>query len=152
MSRFDDLIEKHTPLTLSAADLEETWRLGRELGTKLTSGTVICLDGDLGSGKTSFVQGLALGLGVPEEAYVTSPSYTLINEHEGRLPLYHLDLYRLDDPEELWLLGIDEILAGQGVTAIEWPEKLPPGLVGPHLKVDITISPDDSRIFTFTCL
>lgn len=150
MPRFDALIQNGRALTLSAADLEETRLLGRELGEMLAPGTVICLYGDLGSGKTSFVQGLALGLGVPEEAYVTSPSYTLINEYEGRLPLYHLDLYRLSGSDELWDLGIDEIIAGEGVVAIEWPDRLPAGLAPSYLRIDIVISPDDTRMFTFT--
>jgi tRNA threonylcarbamoyladenosine biosynthesis protein TsaE len=86
---------------------------------------LISLTGPLGCGKTAFVQGLAEGLGVPQEYYITSPTFTLINEYPGRLPLYHVDLYRLDDLVELEDIGLDEILAAEGVVAVEWAEKLP---------------------------
>ena len=152
MSTLADLFNHLSPITVNADNLDETWQLGRELGECLNDGMVICLWGDLGSGKTSFVQGLARGLGVPEDVYVTSPTYTLINAYDGRLPLYHLDLYRLGDSEELWDLGVDEILAERAVVAIEWPGTLPHELLSGHLRMDITISPDESRKFTFTPL
>lgn len=152
MARLADLIQNNETVAVAARDLSETLALGKELGEQLAPGTVLCLRGDLGSGKTSFVQGLALGLGVPEDVYVTSPSYTLVNEYAGRMPLYHLDLYRLNDPEELWDLGVDEMIAGTGVVAIEWPDKLPPGMVLEHLRIDFVIFPDDSRQLTFSFL
>ncbi|MBU1170341.1 MAG: tRNA (adenosine(37)-N6)-threonylcarbamoyltransferase complex ATPase subunit type 1 TsaE [Proteobacteria bacterium] len=149
MSCLYDLIKEGKPFTLTATDLEGTHALGKELGTLATPGTVICLSGDLGSGKTSFVQGLAMGLDVPSDLYVTSPSYTLINEYPGRIPLYHLDLYRLTEAEDLFDLGVDEILSGQGVVAIEWPEKLPPGILDDPIRIDISIMRDDTRRFYF---
>jgi tRNA threonylcarbamoyladenosine biosynthesis protein TsaE len=102
----------------------ETAALGRELGETLSAGDVVLLVGDLGAGKTAFVRGLAEGLGVDRDE-VSSPTFTLVQEYRGgRLPLFHVDLYRLDDPREVNDLGMDEI-AEDGVLAIEWAEKLP---------------------------
>ncbi len=111
-------------ITLETKSLEETWKLGERIGAQLPAGTLIALYGDLGSGKTSLVQGLARGLGVPESYYVTSPTYNIINEYPGRRTLYHVDLYRIADPEELEEIGFGEILEGDGITAVEWPERL----------------------------
>ncbi|PKM82821.1 MAG: tRNA (adenosine(37)-N6)-threonylcarbamoyltransferase complex ATPase subunit type 1 TsaE, partial [Firmicutes bacterium HGW-Firmicutes-13] len=108
---------------------EETLKLGTILGTLLQKGDVIGLFGELGTGKTVFTRGIARGLKV--EDYVTSPTFTLINEYSGSLPLFHFDVYRLDDPEELLELGYEEYFYGEGITVIEWAEKiedyLPPG-------------------------
>jgi tRNA threonylcarbamoyladenosine biosynthesis protein TsaE len=101
-----------------------TAAIGRELASGLIPGSVILLIGDLGAGKTAFVRGLAEGLGVPGEA-VSSPTFTIMQEYRGgRLPLYHVDLYRLGDPREVEDLGLDEI-AADGVLAVEWAERLP---------------------------
>jgi len=113
-------------LTITTADAEETRALGRRCGQLLATPLAIFLLGELGSGKTMFVQGLARGLGVSPEHYVTSPSYTLINEYPARLPLAHIDLYRLNagfDPDDL---GLNEILHGDGVAAVEWADRLQP--------------------------
>jgi tRNA threonylcarbamoyladenosine biosynthesis protein TsaE len=102
----------------------ETAAVGRELGATLSAGDVVLLVGDLGAGKTAFVRGLAAGLGVAE-GEVSSPTFTLVQEYRGgRLPLFHVDLYRLNDPREVDDLGLDEI-ADDGVLAIEWAERLP---------------------------
>ena len=102
----------------------ETTALARRLAAKLSAGNVVLLHGDLGAGKTAFVRGLAEGLGVPPED-VSSPTFTLIQEYRGgRVALFHVDLYRLDDPREIEDLGLDEI-GRDGVLAIEWAEKLP---------------------------
>ena len=101
----------------------ETADVGRTLAAQLAAGDVILLYGDLGTGKTAFVRGLAVGLGIPEEN-VSSPTFTLVQEYRGgRLPLFHVDLYRLNDPREIEDLGLDEI-AADAVLAIEWAEKL----------------------------
>jgi tRNA threonylcarbamoyladenosine biosynthesis protein TsaE len=102
----------------------ETAAAGRELGPRLSAGSIVLLFGELGAGKTAFVRGLAEGLGArPED--VSSPTFTIMQEYRGgRLPLFHVDLYRLEDPREVEELGLDEIAAG-GVLAIEWAEKLP---------------------------
>ena len=101
----------------------ETAAIGRELAATLSAGDVVLLYGDLGAGKTAFVRGLADGLGVPP-AEVSSPTFTLVQEYRGgRVPLLHVDLYRLDDPREIDDLGLDEI-AADAVLTIEWAEKL----------------------------
>lgn len=110
---------------------EQTWALGRQLGEALTGGMVLSLEGDLGSGKTLFIQGLAKGLLVPEELYVTSPSYSLIHEYPGRLRLFHADLYRIEDPTDIDDLGLLDIMDGENVVAIEWAERIR-GLLPPE--------------------
>jgi len=96
------------------------------LGALCPDGLVLLLTGDLGSGKTCFVQGLAAGLGVDKAEPVTSPTYALMNQYHGRYALYHFDLYRLADADELDELGFDEIFSGPGVKAVEWPGLLEP--------------------------
>ncbi len=124
------IVETHSP--------EETWQLATELAGDLGPGTVIALHGDLGAGKTCFIQGYAAALGIDEP--VTSPTYTLIGEYEGRLPLHHIDLYRLSGPEEALGLGLEEYFDVNGITAIEWAERaeglLPPDLLHIRIKVD----------------
>ncbi len=127
---------------------EETVNLGKQLGQYISSGTVIALSGDLGSGKTTFVQGLAKGLDVPEAYYVTSPSYTIINEYPGKFRLFHVDLYRISDPCELEDLGFDDIIDSPSVIAIEWPERLPAGYLSVYLGVDFkTVDEETRKIF-----
>lgn len=99
-----------------------TQRIARSLLRTLGPGSVIALHGELGSGKTCFVQGLAKALGIV--APVASPTFTLVHEYRGRLPLYHVDLYRIAAPQEAVNLGLDEYLEGDGITAIEWAERL----------------------------
>ncbi len=103
---------------------ERTKEIGRVLGQAITSQCAIALTGDLGAGKTTFTQGFAKGLEVPEAYYITSPTYNIINEYPGRLPLFHLDLYRLGSADELEYLGLDDIIAIEGVMIVEWPELL----------------------------
>ena len=103
---------------------DETAAVGRDLAAALSAGDVLMLSGDLGAGKTAFVRGLAEGLGVRRDE-VSSPTFTLIQEYRGgRLPLFHVDLYRIEDPREFDELGLDEI-AADGILAIEWAERLP---------------------------
>lgn len=103
---------------------EETRNLGRLLGKFATAGQVVLLNGDLGAGKTCFAQGVASGLAVSSASPVTSPSYTLLNIHYGRLPLYHFDLYRLSHVDDLADLGYDEFAEGDGLTLIEWADRM----------------------------
>jgi tRNA threonylcarbamoyladenosine biosynthesis protein TsaE len=115
--------------TVFSLSEEETVDLGRGFGRALKGGELLLLEGDLGYGKTVFARGVATALGIlPEE--VSSPSFTLVHEYKGgRVPVFHLDLYRLDTPEEdVGALGIEEILAAGGVVLVEWGEKLPPFL------------------------
>lgn len=112
----------------------QTERLGERLGRIVEPGAVITLDGDLGAGKTTFVRGLARGMGLAEEV-VTSPTFTLIHEYEGDVPLYHCDAYRLDVPEEFFGLGIEEYLSGDGVCVIEWGSKVESELPPERLQI-----------------
>ena len=108
-------------ITNSAA---ETRELGKRLAEQLKAGDVILLEGDLGAGKSEFARGVAKGLGVTET--VTSPSFTILNVYEsGKLPLYHFDWYRLESSEELYELGMDEYLGGNGIALVEWPAQCP---------------------------
>ncbi len=107
---------------VTAASTRETLELGRILGRLLKKGDVVALFGDLGAGKTVFARGLAQGMGV--EDCVTSPTFVLINEYQGDLPLYHFDVYRLEDPDEILELGHEEYFYGEGVTVIEWADKI----------------------------
>ena len=101
---------------------EETRALGRKMAEEFQAGTVVLLRGELGAGKSELARGIAQGLGVTET--VTSPSFTILNVYEsGRLPLYHFDWYRLESAEELYELGMEEYLGGDGVALVEWPEK-----------------------------
>jgi tRNA threonylcarbamoyladenosine biosynthesis protein TsaE len=132
-------------LTVVTAGAEETREFGRRCGRLLSTPLVIFLLGELGSGKTMFVQGLAHGLGVPPEYYVTSPSYTLINEYPARRTLVHIDLYRLNaglDPEDL---GLNELLHGDGVAAVEWAERLPSEAVADRMEIRFEIGEGDRR-------
>ncbi|GBC63718.1 tRNA (adenosine(37)-N6)-threonylcarbamoyltransfe rase complex ATPase subunit type 1 TsaE [Desulfonema ishimotonii] len=129
---------------------EETRALAEAIGRILTPGTVIALKGDLGSGKTAFVQGLAKGLDVPEGYYVTSPTYTLINEYPGRYPLCHADLYRLEAGVDFEEIGLYDVLGGDGVVAVEWPERLHPGALADYLAVRLEITGERSRQICIT--
>ncbi|MCU0590080.1 MAG: tRNA (adenosine(37)-N6)-threonylcarbamoyltransferase complex ATPase subunit type 1 TsaE [Desulfobacterales bacterium] len=131
--------------TVTTAGAEETRELGGWLGRLLSTPLVIFLLGELGSGKTMFVQGLARGLDVPPHYYITSPSYTLIHEYPGRLTLHHIDLYRLDvdlDPEDL---GLNELLHGNGVAAVEWADRLPSDAVADRMEIRFEIGAGDHR-------
>jgi tRNA threonylcarbamoyladenosine biosynthesis protein TsaE len=112
-------------VVITSNNVSETIRIGKRIGTFLQPGDVVALVGNLGTGKTHLIKGLAAGVGVKKTAYVASPSFTLINEYPGRTPFYHLDLYRLETEEEAQDAGVEEILQGGGVTAIEWADKIP---------------------------
>ncbi len=112
-------------ISLLSQSEEETEALGYRLGQQAESGDVLLLDGELGAGKTCLARGLARGLGVPGDTPVTSPSYTLLNQYQGRLPVYHFDVYRLADVEELREIGFEECLYGDGVTLVEWVQRFP---------------------------
>ena len=116
--------------------VEETEALGAELAARLRPGDVVAYTGDLGAGKTAFTRGVARGLGIPEG--VTSPTFTIVNEYEGgRLPLFHFDLYRLGDPEELFDIGWEDYLARGGVCAVEWSENVKEALDRQTIWVEI---------------
>lgn len=116
------------PQRYVTAAAAETEALGERLGRALAAGDVVTLSGPLGSGKTTFAKGLARGLRVAEE--VTSPTYALVSEYAGRLPLYHVDLYRIAAPAQYRSLAMDDILHGPWVTVVEWPEHAAPPITG----------------------
>jgi len=111
-------------LEIVSHSVDETIALGRTIGKQLQGGEVIALEGTLGTGKTHFIKGLALGLDVADVDVVTSPTFTLINEYEGRLQLYHADAYRLEKADELAALGFDEMCGGLGVVVVEWADRV----------------------------
>ena len=127
---------------------EQTWQIGEMLGARLDAGDTVCLYGDLGAGKTSFSYGIALGLEV-EEQYITSPTFTFVNEYQGRVPLYHIDLYRLKDPDELENIGFAEYIDSDGVTVIEWAERAEDELPVECLSVYLSYVNDHSREIGF---
>ncbi len=128
-------------ITNSAA---ETRELGKRLAEKLKAGDVILLTGELGAGKSELARGIAKGLGVAET--VTSPSFTILNVYEsGRTPLYHFDWYRLESEEELYELGMDEYLGGDGIALVEWPERCPDANPADCLRVRITAEGENTR-------
>ena len=122
---------------------DETMELGRKIGEGLGPGDVVGLIGELGTGKTTFTQGLVQGLGV--QGYVKSPSFTLVNEYKGRLPVYHLDLYRLGDINEIRELGIEEYFYSDGVTIVEWAEKAIPLLPASYLLIRFFYTGEKTR-------
>ncbi len=117
---------------------EETRKIGEMLGEKAKQGQIYCLNGDLGTGKTVFTKGFALGLGITE--HITSPTFTIINVYEGRLSFYHFDVYRIEEPEELYELGYEEYFFGDGVCLIEWAELIKELL--PKNVININIAKD----------
>jgi tRNA threonylcarbamoyladenosine biosynthesis protein TsaE len=136
---------------LSVHSAEETKTFAADLARLVTPGTVIGLTGDLGAGKTCFVKGLAAGLGIDEND-VYSPTFTLIAEHyKGRLPLYHIDLYRLEGGE-IEGLGLEDYLFGQGITVIEWFQFLPGDVVTEYLLLSLAITGEETRVLTMTAL
>ncbi|OEU44226.1 MAG: tRNA (N6-adenosine(37)-N6)-threonylcarbamoyltransferase complex ATPase TsaE [Desulfobacterales bacterium S7086C20] len=129
---------------------EETFHFGVLLGQYVTSGSVIALNGELGSGKTCLTKGIAKGLDVPKDFCVTSPTFAIINEYPGRIHLYHVDLYRINEVCEINDIGLSEILVSNGVIVIEWAEKLAEILPEERLQVSISIIDDYARKFYLT--
>lgn len=125
---------------------EETWKIAAALLTEVPGRAILALHGELGAGKTCFVQGLALALGIAQP--VTSPTFTIVNEYRAGRPLHHIDLYRLGGPDEIVALGFDEYLEADGVTAIEWAERasglLPPATI--HIQFTSLPNPDERLI------
>ena len=115
--------------------LDETEKFGIKLGKLLGPGDVVCLNGDLGAGKTTLTKSIGLGLGVQD--YITSPTFSLINEYDGVYPVYHFDVYRLENTEELYDLGFDEYFYGKGVSIIEWADRIENFLPEERIVLDI---------------
>ena len=136
-------VESRVAVRITAATAEATRELGARLGRVAQPGEVLALYGDLGAGKTCLVQGVAVGLGVCGP--VTSPTFILIAEYAGRLPLYHVDLYRTGSLEEIVALGLEELFDGDGVTVVEWGEKAEPILPARALRIRIHGVGDEPR-------
>jgi tRNA threonylcarbamoyladenosine biosynthesis protein TsaE len=129
--------------------LEETKEFGIKLGKLLNSGDILCLNGDLGAGKTTLTKSIGIGLGVTD--YITSPTFALINEYEGRVPVYHFDVYRLENVEDLYDLGFDDYFYGKGISIIEWADKIEKLLPEERIVLDIEKGKDEnSRVINIT--
>ena len=128
-------------LTLHTSSSDETIELGRKIGACLKKGDILAMQGTLAAGKTTITKGIAESLGVKD--VITSPTFCLISEYEGKMPLYHLDVYRLDGPEDFINLGTDDMLYGDGVSVIEWSEKIMEEL--PKNTIIIRLEPDSEN-------
>ena len=133
-------------IELTINSLEQTKRFGIHLGELAQPGDIFTLTGSLGAGKTTLTQSIGLGLGVPENCYITSPTFSLMHEYQGRIPLYHLDLYRLSSGE-LYELGFEDYLYGEGLTVIEWPDRLDELMPEDRLEIIIDLDSELSRTF-----
>jgi len=124
---------------------EDTIKLGIELAKTLSKGDVVALYGDLGSGKTTFTKGVGQGLGVKDSRHINSPTFVLIKEYKGRLPIYHIDLYRLDNLQDIENIAIEEYIYGDGVAVIEWAERMKTLLPKKHIAVKFTVTGETER-------
>jgi tRNA threonylcarbamoyladenosine biosynthesis protein TsaE len=122
-------------LNIVLKGLEDTNEFGIRLGKTLKKGDILCLNGDLGAGKTTLTKSIGKGLGVEE--YITSPTFALINQYSGRIPVYHFDVYRLENADELYDLGFDEYFYGNGVCIIEWADKIERMIPQDRIVIDI---------------
>ena len=133
-------------MTFHTKTADETIALGRRLGEKLRKGDVIAMQGTLAAGKTTITKGIAEALGVKD--VITSPTFCLISEYSGKMPLYHMDVYRLEGAEDFVNLGTDDMIYGDGVSVIEWSEKIMSELPKKTIKLVITPQDDGSREIT----
>jgi tRNA threonylcarbamoyladenosine biosynthesis protein TsaE len=141
---------KNERLAIITHSDEETIQLGRKLGALLTAGDVIALTGELGSGKTWFTKGIALGLDVPADTVVVSPSFSLVNVYQGKCTLFHMDVYRLEELSDFLAAGLEEYLYEDGVTVMEWADRWPEILPEWNIAIEIVILNEYSRKFAFT--
>ena len=133
-------------MTTTCRTAEEMEALGRKIGETCWPGTVISLRGSLGAGKTVFAKGVARSLGINEA--IVSPTFTLVQEYNGRLPMYHMDLYRITSEDDFQMIGGEDMLYSDGVTLVEWSEIINDTLPVGTLFVQITVNPDQSRTVT----
>ena len=133
-------------MTISSRCEADTLQAGRELGKHCRPGTVTALTGDLGAGKTAFVRGLAEALGC--RGRVTSPTFTIVNEYPGTIPLFHFDMYRLSGPDDLFEIGWEDYLERGGVCAVEWSENVEDAFFGDEIRVTIEKLSDTERKIT----
>jgi len=136
--------------TIQSGSDEQTLKLGRIIGSLLKEGDVVGLMGELGSGKTRFTKGIAKGLGIPPTVVVTSPSFALVNEYQGEVTLYHMDIYRLESQSEFYSAGLEEYLYGNGVAVMEWADRWPEVLPDYSIRIRLEIVDDHRRNITFS--
>ena len=134
-----------TPVILQTQNYQETIQIGRAIGSLLRAGDLVALVGELGTGKTHLIKGLATGAGVRRASYVSSPSFTLIHEYPGRIPFRHIDLFRLGAEKEAEGLGLEEYFGGPGIAAIEWADRIPSLLPSEMLWIRLRCTGDRSR-------
>ncbi len=137
-------------ICMEANNLEETEALARQLASRLKPGDILCLTGDLGAGKTTFTKALGNGLGVEED--ITSPTFTLIQEYQGELPVYHFDVYRMKDPSEFNDLGAEEYFNGDGICVVEWADLVEEYLPEKRLWIRIQWLDTEKRRICLTCM
>ncbi len=138
--------EKKRPITeMRSTSPEETQDIGAEIGRSLSIPGIVLLRGDLGAGKTTLTRGIAQGLGLADTSLVNSPSFTLVNIYQGRCPIYHVDLYRLEGARDLYSIGLDDFMGNAGVTIIEWSERLSAAMED-AVEVEIMDAGDDHRV------
>lgn len=133
-------------MKINVNNLKDTEKIGKIISRCLEKGTVLCLDGDLGAGKTAITQFIAREFGVKE--YITSPTFNIIKEYEGRLPFYHMDVYRIESEDDMYDLGYDEYIYSEGVKVIEWSEKIKGILPDERVEIKIDRIDDNKRIMT----
>ena len=136
-------------MNIHSSSSEQTQKTAAQLAKHLFPGAILCLKGDLGSGKTTFVKGLAKGLGLSSKK-VNSPTFVLMNIYEGKRPMYHFDLYRLDTPEAISVIGYEEFLYGEGVAVVEWSEKLGPLTPKEYLEISFKHVSENERGLKFS--
>lgn len=142
---FLDLTWQMNSKTITINTLEDTEKLGALLGMTAWPGMILCLDGDLGAGKTALTQAIARGLQVPESSYVSSPSFAIMHEYKGRLPLYHMDFYRLTGEDEVQEGGFEDYFYGEGLTVIEWSRRCEDLLPSERLFFFLAVTGEKSR-------
>ena len=132
-------------ITIELPTLDHTETFGIKLGRLAQPGDIITLEGDLGTGKTALAQYIGQGLQVPSSCYITSPTFSLLHEYPGRLPMYHFDLYRINE-EEIAELGFEDYFYGKGVCVIEWPDRLGSLMPTDRLRIELKFSGDEGRL------
>ena len=139
------MVVKEKKLTFKSTSSEETIMFGERLGKLLAPGHVVALVGELGAGKTTMVKGIVRGLGVIDKRAVKSPTFALVHRYEGRIPIYHFDAYRLISNQEMFDIGSDEMIYGDGVSIIEWADRVPECLPEEYLKISLIAVSESER-------
>jgi len=142
---------KEKKIRITSKGIDDTVQLGEMLGKLLEPGDVIAFIGDLGAGKTTMIKGIALGLGVKDKHKVKSPTFSLMHHYKGRIPVYHIDAYRLESAQELINIGSDELFFGDGVSLVEWADNVIESLPEEYLQIVITLTTENGRNIEISC-